>query len=367
MATILAITNEVQDQLGLPRSSAIISASDTSTRQFYGLLKQLGRDLRKEIEWPQLNRQYQFALAAVGTYTGDTVAGTASITNLSSTTGITTGMIISSQGWNGIGAAANQVRVVTLSGTTVTTNIAASTDETADDISFAQDQYALPNDFDEAVQRTHWDRSNRWELVGPLTPQQWQWQKSGIIAKTPRRRFRIKGLQDNKFNVDPPPGVSENGQYLAFEYQSRNWIRPPVWVTGATYAAASYTFYNGNFYSTTSGGTTGATPPTHISGTVSDGGVSWAYFDGVYADVGLTSDSSEPLIDFDLIVLGLKYYWRKAKRLYFDDLEAEFEKKKSLISQSLRGAAMVNMEPNITPSWLLTTRNIGDTGYGSTP
>ena len=52
------------------------------------------------------------------------------------------------------------------------------------------------------------------------------------------------------------------------------------WYTGTVYAAGatviSYDGSNvGRVYKTTLGGTTGATAPTHTSGTVSDGGVSW--------------------------------------------------------------------------------------------
>jgi hypothetical protein len=42
-------------------------------------------------------------------------------------------------------------------------------------------------------------------------------------------------------------------------------------------AAGSAIRWDGRFFTTTSGGTTGTIPPTHSSGTVSDGGVSWTY------------------------------------------------------------------------------------------
>lgn len=52
---------------------------------------------------------------------------------------------------------------------------------------------------------------------------------------------------------------------------------PPNWVTATSYAAGARTTNGIRFYSTTAGGTSGATAPTHTSGSVSDGGVTWTY------------------------------------------------------------------------------------------
>lgn len=50
-----------------------------------------------------------------------------------------------------------------------------------------------------------------------------------------------------------------------------------TWSAGLAVPAASYVKNGINIYLTTAGGTTGVTPPTHTSGTVSDGGVSWLW------------------------------------------------------------------------------------------
>lgn len=50
-----------------------------------------------------------------------------------------------------------------------------------------------------------------------------------------------------------------------------------AWVTATVYAASAGVVNAGNSYATLAGGTSGATPPTHTSGTVSDGGVLWQY------------------------------------------------------------------------------------------
>lgn len=49
------------------------------------------------------------------------------------------------------------------------------------------------------------------------------------------------------------------------------------WNPSSGVSANYRVYYNGNEYLTISGGTTGATPPTHTTGIVHDGGISWRY------------------------------------------------------------------------------------------
>lgn len=49
----------------------------------------------------------------------------------------------------------------------------------------------------------------------------------------------------------------------------------PSWITATVYAAGALSLNGGNAYTTAAGGTSGATAPTHTSGSASDGGVIW--------------------------------------------------------------------------------------------
>lgn len=70
-----------------------------------------------------------------------------------------------------------------------------------------------------------------------------------------------------------------NAVEISSEESSVPWsdsVRPKQWSDGVLFSAYDECIGpNGNFYVTSSGGTSGSTPPTHTSGTVSDGGVSW--------------------------------------------------------------------------------------------
>ena len=94
--------------------------------------------------------------------------------------------------------------------------------------------------------------------------------------------FQIRGLSNSELLISPTPGASYSGDIIIFEYIADRSVRPKQWTTSTVFAAGAYCFNNGNYYKTTAGGTTGATAPTHTSGSASDGGVTWDYYDGIY-------------------------------------------------------------------------------------
>lgn len=58
-----------------------------------------------------------------------------------------------------------------------------------------------------------------------------------------------------------------------------------LWTAGLVVTASSYIYYGLNIYQAAGAGTTGATPPTHTSGSVSDGGVTWTYINTAVSQV----------------------------------------------------------------------------------
>lgn len=83
--------------------------------------------------------------------------------------------------------------------------------------------YSLPSDFDRLLDFTAWDRTNYWQLRGPLTPKEWQIKKSALVATaTLRSNVRIKpDTRVNKFFVDPTPTSTNT---FVFEYASTQWL-----------------------------------------------------------------------------------------------------------------------------------------------
>jgi hypothetical protein len=96
---------------------------------------------------------------------------------------------------------------------------------------FQKVKYAMPSDYYSTVNRTHWDKSKRWEMLGPESAQQWEWLLSGYISTGPRVRWRIFG---GKFQIWP--GMNA-GELLGFEYRSVSWARSAADVPKTSFTA----------------------------------------------------------------------------------------------------------------------------------
>ncbi len=221
--------------------------------------------------------------------------------------------------------------------------------------------YALPADFEAWINETQWDGSNHWQLIGPLSPQEWQQKKRGVTSTTPRRMFTVKGGGSDRVEITPTPTASEAGQILYFEYISTNVFLPKIWTSGESgILVGDYRSYNGNIYISTTAGTTGATPPTHVTDTpVSDGGVTWDYSLIAYSP---TSDEDISVLDEEILILGTIYRWKRGKGLDYEDSYLEYRDaiKKQLVNErGMRTASYDGGAILQTGRW-----NIPDTGYG---
>ena len=143
-----------------------------------------------------------------------------------------------------------------------------------------QATYDLPAAFSWYQYETFWNSSTRWRILGPMTEQEYGEIRGFGLNTTIYQRFQIRGLSNSQLLISPTPAAS--GDIIVFEYIADRCVRPKTWTASTIFAANAYCFYNGNYYQTTAGGTTGSTAPTHTSGSVSDGGVTWTYYSGAY-------------------------------------------------------------------------------------
>lgn len=154
-----------------------------------------------------------------------------------------------------------------------------------------QATYALPAAFSYYHYNTFWNQSTRWRVLGPMSPQEYAEIVGYGLQSTVNQRFQFRGISNSQLLIEPTP--TESGATIIFEYIADRSVRPQTWVQGLIFPSdTNYVFYNGNYYVSTGGGTTGATPPTHTSGTVSDGGVSWTYYSGAYNEFLADTDVS---------------------------------------------------------------------------
>src|SRR5215831_4653551 len=193
--TILQIINQAQSELGLVQSTSIVgNTSDLSSQQFLSLLNSAGEEIRDYAEdgWRNMAVEFNLVVNTPITVTGNLTQNSAVITNIQpNTTGIVaqTFMVAGTS----IPTAARVISVDNAN--QVTMSMEATAAATATSLLFSQDTYPLPSDYKTTTNRTWWDRTNRWELLGPDSPQMDQWHRSGIVVTGPRRHFRILGSQ----------------------------------------------------------------------------------------------------------------------------------------------------------------------------
>lgn len=194
---------------GLP--STVIANTNTDVVQTLALVNSAGKALSREFDWQYQQTQYNFT-ATTFTYTGTTTLGSTSVTSMSSIASLDSTFMVTGVGID------QDTFVVSAAVTTVVLSRAATATGTLVSLTFSKVLFAPPTDFDRQIDRTHWDKSKHWEMLGPSTPQQQEWLRSGYISTGPRIRYWFKG---GYFQIWPPLGATEQ---LEYEYVSKYWI-----------------------------------------------------------------------------------------------------------------------------------------------
>jgi hypothetical protein len=176
-------------------------------------------ELRRSNRWTAMQFEFNLLVNVPVITTGNIATATPNII-----TGIPTTAGLAANFWavagNSIPVAARIQSVDSLTQVTMDMEASITSNLTATPLTFAQDTYALPAGMDWFNNRTMWDRTNRWELLGPDSPQMDQWHRSGIVATGPRRHFRVIGPFADQFRIWPAPSEIVNPLQLVFEYLS---------------------------------------------------------------------------------------------------------------------------------------------------
>ena len=179
--------------------------------QILALMNATGYELMRRADWRELTKQYTFSTEAIST-TGTWTTSAYAITGIPDTSLLDTTYQV-----QGVGIPNATYVTGVLSSTSVSINYEPTEAQTGGDLIFQKVKYDLPADYYSSVNRTHWDKSKRWEMLGPESAQQWEWLLSGYISTGPRIRYRLLGKY---FQIWP--GMNA-GEVLGFEYRSNAW------------------------------------------------------------------------------------------------------------------------------------------------
>ncbi len=213
--TILELIQQACREMSLPVPNTVVSATDSLTIQLLGLAQACGQEWVSDYEWQPLINEHEFTL--------NSQSETACVTTVDSgvITGISDTSAFAAEDWqcSGNGLPSNCTIVSVDSGTQVTVSPVATESVDPATITFTQTAYDLPDDWNYQIDRTHWDRTNEWEMIGPKSAQERQWLKSGIVSTGPRLRYWI---EKNQFNIWP---IENSSTDLVYEYITEYWIK----------------------------------------------------------------------------------------------------------------------------------------------
>ncbi len=228
MTTALQLIQQATAELGIPVPRLVVGSTATDTVQLLALLNGLGNELQREYTWQHIDKEYRFTSQFLTT-NGTTTNNSAVVTGIASTAGLDSTYMVTGTGIN----QDTYIQSVD-SPTQVTLNQGASASGTVS-LNFCKVKYSMPSDFDRPVDRTQWDKTRHWEMLGPETAQQWQFLKSGYISTGPRIRWRYLG---GYFEIWPAQASNE---YLGFEYMSNAWVLSSTDVAKSSFTADSDT------------------------------------------------------------------------------------------------------------------------------
>lgn len=225
--TLLQMVNQCQLELGLPVSSSALGSSDATALQMGALANRVLDELRRRHRWTQMQWEMVVQVQPPVQTNGNMLPGSAVITNIPSTAGLQP--YVYQVSGPAVPIAARIASVDGPNQVTMTMVNSSTGGVTGGLFLFGQDTYAMPVGFDWFNNRTMWDRTNRWELLGPDSPQLDQWHRSGIVVTGPRRHFRkigpysdsnLSGNFPDSFRIWPPPFDVSVPMQLVFEYLS---------------------------------------------------------------------------------------------------------------------------------------------------
>lgn len=307
MSTFLALVQSAANELGIPEPSQVIGVVDDTSRQLLALANREGKEFsqmaNKNGGWNKLHKEYVFNTVGYSGFTGTTTNASAVITAMSSTTGIVAGMV----------AVGNNIPVGSLvvsvdSSVQVTLDTASTATATLVSMTFGTQDYALPSDLEYFVDKTYWDKSYRWQLLGPLEAQEKNVIKYGISPVGPRRRFWIR---NNRMYINPVP--TNLTDQIAYDYFSNAWCASSLGV----------------------------------------------------AQTKWTADTDVYLLDEDSFILGLKYRYLRAKGLDYTEEFSAYQNNMNQVMARDGGGRDLPLNAQARDITLLSNANVPDTGYGS--
>jgi|ERR1700741_4374762 len=312
-STLLQMVQDTCGELSLPPPISVQDSNNLIAVQMLALANREGKECMRMDDmssgWQIMRKENVFQVQSTGMIPNCSFTKGSNIIHIGTpaTQAPQIGWVISTSGGSNATGFPYPTTITNVAGSTITVDNVATQDNANVTLAFGQEAYSLPTDYEHMINGTFWDRGYRWQVQGPLTPQEWQVLKSGLSPTGPRRRYRLFG---RAIHLDPIPYDSN---MLVYEYYSNN------------FALAA---------------------------------------DAVTLKSRFTLDTDTYQLPDDLMIMGLKWRWRAAKGM---DYTQEFADYSAALSRELaRDAAARIVQLNVDQPGIpmLTNNQIPDTGFG---
>lgn len=205
--------------------------------------------------------------------------------------------------------------------------------------------YQLPQDFYAPLLQTQVNDDEDERLIGPVGDAYFNDLLYLGSASSRNYTYRVFGRDENTASgggqmvLSPTPSAVDT---VRFDYITRSFLLPRNWAASTSYTASSYVNASGNIYLKASAGTetSGATVPSHTTGTVTDGTITWTYVSTAYETI--IADTDLVVFDDDLVKLGLRAKWLEEHGGEYAQAKAEFESKIDQAVARYRGSYIGN-------------------------
>lgn len=313
--SFLQLIQDACSELGLLAPGSAIGNTDQQVLQLVALAQREAREAYQEGSpiggWQMLRQRYRFQVQSTGIVPVNTTLGSPTLTfQTAPSPAPLVGWEVSGANGSNSGLFPQSTVVAgVVSPTQYTMSANATQTQTGTLLGLGQVAYPFPTDVDHLMPSTFWDRDMRWQIEGPLSPQDWQSLVSGVIATGPRRRYRV---MDGQFFLNPVPADHNN---LEYEYYSYNFCQ-----SATTQVLQNRFLADTDFY----------------------------------------------LLDDDTMILGLIWRFRRAKGLDYDQEFTTWDN--SMQRYKSRQQSAKNLPLNATVldyPMFIGAANVPDTGYGT--
>lgn len=174
----------------------------------------------------------------------------------------------------------------------------------------SRNKYPLPADFYSGLLGTQYNQTDSWQLIGPVSDEEWNYVLYGSGGATLEEMYRIFGPDMNQttaggqIQLQPTPSAADT---ISFDYITASLFLPPNWAVSTAYTSGQYRNVNGNIYLCDTNGTSSADvddAPSAKTANITDNTTRWDYVDTPYETAQGGTDIC--LFDKRVLVNGIK-------------------------------------------------------------